>query len=115
MNTTNFDWRWITVILIVLYLIARPSLSPVTVVIGAVGAGWLLQTALTPWRTTRNVLGSSKVTYWRGQRIVTKQSASARIRSVSTLQVLLSVWYFVLGLGCAYATIIVFTGLVGLF
>lgn len=112
MNTVNLDWRAIVVIgLLLLFVFSR---NPATnIMLLAIGAGWALQSGLTPWRSGRGMLGSTKVTYWRGQKIVTKQPARARMRSVSTIQMLVSIWYILLGLGMAYAAIIWFIRFLG--
>ena len=110
MNTINFDWRLISVILVLLLVIF--SRSPQTnIVVLAIGAGWALQAGLAPWRGSRGVLGSSKVTYWRGQRIVTKQRSRGRSVDLSPVQMLVSVLYLALGLGMAYTAIAIFAQL----
>ncbi|HEX6290441.1 MAG TPA: hypothetical protein VFZ66_14725 [Herpetosiphonaceae bacterium] len=112
MNTTNIDWRWIALIFLILLLLSRNALTNIAVL--AIGAGWAIQAGLEPWRRSGSVLGSTKVTYWRGQRIVTKQPARARLRSVSPLQVIVSFVYVALGLGSAYAALYWFARVSGL-
>lgn len=112
MNTINFDWRLIAVIL-VLFLIFFSRNAQTNIVVLAIGAGWALQAGLAPWRTGRGVLGSSKVTYWRGQRIVTKPRGRARV-AVAPVQMLVSAVYLLLGLGMAYSAILTFVRLVQL-
>ncbi len=112
MNTMNVDWRAVVVILLVLLFIFSRN-PAVDVVLLTVGAAWALQSGLGPWRGGRSPLGSTKVTYWRGQKIVTKQPPRARLRSVGGLQLTVSVLYIVLGLGMAYAAIVSFLRLVG--
>ena len=112
MNTMNFDGRWIALIFLILFLLFR---SPQTdIVLLAIGAGWAIQAGLAPWQGGRNALGGTKVTYWRGQRIVTKQPVRARIRSVSGIQILVSIVYLALGLGMAYAAFSWFASLIRL-
>lgn len=114
MNTTNFDWRWIGVILILLFVLF-PS-RETRIVLGLIAAAWMIQAGLEPWRAGRSsTLGSTKVTYWRGQRIETKQSTRARIRSVSSLQMAASVLYLLLGVASGFAAIFSFAQLIGLF
>lgn len=113
MNTTNFDWRWVGVILILLMIFARDTRTDI--VVAAIGAAWMIQAGLEPWRGGRSsVLGSTKVTYWRGQRIETKVPARARLRSVSSIQMVVSALYLLLGLGSAFAAIYWFARLTGL-
>jgi hypothetical protein len=106
-NTPNFDPRWIFVIFIVLLLVLRGN-PYIDIVILLVGAGWALQAGLVPWRGTTSPIGRSKVTYWRGQRIEIQQPAWERVRSISLLQVLVSVIYLAVGLIAAYAAILSF-------
>ena len=112
MNTINFDWRWLAVIFVLL-LVLFPSPQTNIVVLG-IGAGWAIQAGLAPWRSGRSVLGGTKVTYWRGQKIVTKQPVRARVRSVSGVQLVVSLVYLALGLGRAYAALARFARLVSL-
>lgn len=113
MNTTNFDWRWLGVILILLFVLF-PS-RETRIVLGFIGAAWMIQAGLEPWRGGRSsVLGSTKVTYWRGQRIETKVPARARLRSVSSLQTAASVVYLLLGVAIGLAALYSFAQLSGL-
>jgi hypothetical protein len=107
-STSTIDWRLIVgLIFIFLILFSR---SPQTDIVGlAIGAGWMFSAGLAPWRG-RNPLGSTKVTYWRGERVVTR--TPARIRAVSPLQAVLSLWFLALGLGMAYAALRIFILLV---
>lgn len=113
MNTLNFDWRWLGVILILLFLLSPDPLTKV--VLAAIAAAWMVQAGLDPWRGGRSTLGSTKVTYWRGQRIETKVSTRARLRSVSSIQMVVSVIYLMLGVASAWAAIYSFGRLSGLF
>lgn len=110
MNTPNFDPRWIFVILIVLLAVFYRGGNPyMNIVILAVGAGWAIQAGFAPWRGNMSPIGGTKVIYWRGQRIeVQQQPAWQRVRSVSPLQVLVSLVYLALGLACAYAAVLLF-------
>ncbi len=107
MNTVHFDWRLIAVML-VLFLVIFSRSPQTNIVVLAIGAGWAIQAGLAPWRGSRGVLDGSKVTYWRGQRIVTKSAARGRRLSVTPVQILVSLWYLLLGLGMAYAAIAIF-------
>ncbi|MBV9791654.1 MAG: hypothetical protein JOZ51_25885 [Chloroflexi bacterium] len=113
MNTTNFDWRWIGVILIVLFVLF-PS-RETRIVLGLIGAAWMIQAGLEPWRAGRtSVLGNTKVTYWRGQRIETKVPTRTRIRSVSSLQMAASAIYLLVGVASGLAAIYSFAQISGL-
>jgi Na+-transporting NADH:ubiquinone oxidoreductase subunit NqrB len=108
----NFDGRWIALIFLILFLLFP---SPHTsIVLLAIGAAWAIQAGIAPWRGGRSTLGGTKVTYWRGQRIVTKQPTRARLRAVSGTQILVAIVYLALGLGMAYAAFIRFASLIGL-
>lgn len=111
MNTSTIDWRAILIVAVILLFVFSPN--PATqIVVLAVGAGWAIQSGLSPFRGRGGVLGSTKVTYWRGQKIVTKQPARARLRATSGLQMVVAALYLVLGLGMAYAAVIRFAALV---
>lgn len=111
MRTNAIDWRLVVGLIFLFFILF--SRSPQTdFIMLALGAGWFLQTGLTPWRGRGSVLGSTKVTYWRGERIVTRQPPRARFRSVGGMQLLVSVWYVVLGLSMVYAAILLFARLV---
>jgi hypothetical protein len=112
-NRINFDVRWLSVIFLVLILVSRNSLT--NIALGMVGAAWLLQAGLEPWRRGRSTLGSTKVTYWRGQRIVTKQPARARFQAVSSIQTVCSIVYLALGAVSAYAALYLFARVSNLF
>jgi hypothetical protein len=112
-NTMNFDWRWIGIILILLYVVFPDPRT--AIVVAAIGAGWMIQAGLQPWRAGRSSFSSTKVTYWRGQRIETRQSTRARIRSVSTIQMLVSGLYLLLGIASAFASLFSFIRLFGSF
>jgi hypothetical protein len=97
-NTTTLDWRAILVVVIILLIVfsGRPETNIVALAIGAV---WAIQSGIAPWRGRGGIIGgSTKVTYWRGE----------RYRSVSPVQVLVSFWYIALGLGMAYAALLTF-------
>jgi small-conductance mechanosensitive channel len=115
-NTINFDWRWIGVIFLILMLLPlRGQVNLTAVPVLAIAAAWLILSALEPWRAGRSSFSSTKVTYWRGQRIETRQPARARLRSVSSIQMLVSVLYLLLGVASAFAAIFWFARLSGLF
>ncbi len=110
MNTVNFDWRLVAVLL-VLFLMLFSRNPQTNIVVLAIGAGWAIQAGLAPWRGSRGVLGSSKVTYWRGQRIVTKQRSGGRGIGLSPVQIGVSLLYLTLGLGMVFAAIAIFVRL----
>lgn len=107
-NTSTIDWRMI-VGLIILFLILFSRSPQTNIIVLAIGAGWMFSAGLAPWRG-RHPLGSTKVTYWRGERIVTR--APARRIAVTPLQAVLSFWFLALGLGMAYAALRYFVLLV---
>lgn len=109
MNTINFDWRIIAaVVLLFLVIFSR---NPYTnIVVLAIGAGWAIQAGIAPWRS-RGVLGSSKVTYWRGQRIVSKPKGRGRL-ALTPVQILVSALYVLIGLGLALTAVLIFIGLI---
>jgi hypothetical protein len=110
-NTVNFDWRLIALLLFVFLIFFSRSIQT-NIVVLAIGAAWALQAGLAPWRGRRSILGGTKVSYWRGQRIVTKQPARARLRAVSSVQWAVSLVYVTLGLGMAAAAVLLFIRLV---
>ncbi len=107
-GSTTFDWRWIVVILVVLVLLGqlRFAASPALgVIVLAIGGYWAVQAGLEPWRGRGPVLGSAKVTYWRGQRIEMKQPARARFRTPATTPLIVSIVYLTMGLGLWFAAL----------
>lgn len=111
MRTNNLDWRLIAgLIFIFLILFSR---SPQTdLVLLAIGAGWFIQSGIAPFRGRGNLINGTKVSYWRGERIVTKVPARSRMRSVSPVQIGVSLLYVALGLSMAYAAVRLFVALV---
>jgi hypothetical protein len=129
MNRTNIDWRTFVIVLLVIVFLVGPlfgliggfvRIPAVSIAVAAFGAGWLISAGLGALRggggrRRGSVLGSSKVTYWRGQRIETRQSARARVQAnLSTVPLLVSAWYIAMGLGCAYTAVILLGQLSGL-
>lgn len=113
MNTSSFDWR-LLIGLIFLFLILF-SRSPQTDIIAlALGAAWMLNAALLPWRGRGSTLSGTRVVYWRGERIVTRSSARARLRTLSPVLVLASLAYLALGLAMIYAALLRFLLLIRL-
>jgi hypothetical protein len=99
---TDFDWRWIVVIVVALMFFGQLSLSPspiLGVVLLGLGGYWALQAGLAPWRNRGSLLGNTKVTYWRGQRIEMKQPRRSRWTAPATTPLLVSLVYLVLGIG----------------
>lgn len=123
MNTTNFDWRTIAIVLLVLFFIVSPLIRlisallftpPINVIAAAAGGFWLIKAGLAPWRGGRSPISTQKVTYWRGQRIVSKQSPARRVRSAGNVQFIGSAWYLALGAGSIYAAAIALARLTNL-
>jgi hypothetical protein len=109
-NNVSFDRRWL-VVLVLLLIVLNPR-GLIGVVVLGIGAGWALQAGLAPWRLGMGRIGgSTKVTYWRGQRIETKQAPSQRLRTLPITQLLVSVLYVVLGVGMAYSALLLFARL----
>lgn len=117
MRTNNTDLITFVVFLFVIVFLIGPfvrlvygflAIPPVTVATAIVGAVWFLSAAIGPLRggSRRSTLGSTKVTYWRGQRIETRLPPRARVRAASNVQAAGALWYLALGVGCAYAAII---------
>lgn len=100
MGRTTFDWRWILVIVIVLMFFGQLRLytgSGLDIFLFGLASYWTFRAGLGAWRDSGPVLGSSKVTYWRGQRIEMKQPRRARLRAPGTMQLAISVFYLALG------------------
>jgi hypothetical protein len=81
MRTPRFDWRWVAVIAFVAILAnsrALPWPIPVAALVGS--GGYLLYLAWESWgRTGLRSRGTTRVTYWRGER-VEMQRPAPRIR-----------------------------------
>ena len=103
MGRTTIDWRWIVAIIIVLIFFGQLNLgaSPaLSIIILALGGYWAVQAGLTPWRGRGSLFGSStKVTYWRCQRIELPQSRRPRFRTPAGLPLLASLIYLLMGAG----------------
>lgn len=116
MGRTSFDWRWIVIIFVALIFLGQVNLrfSPVIgVVLLALGGYWAIQAGLSSWRERGGggpLLGNTKVTYWRGQRIElprNNQSSARRLRlrTPAGTNLLVSVFYLVLGAGFVFAAV----------
>ncbi len=108
MGGSNFDWRWIVLILIALVFFGQVSLVPspyVGVILLALGGYWAVQAGLGPWRGRNAILGSKRVTYWRGQRIELGPPSRSRVRLPATTPLLVSVIYLALGAGLIFAAL----------
>ena len=102
MGGTTFDWRWIIVIVIALMFFGQLQISPspmVGVVLLALGGYWAVQAALRAWREASPGLGSTKVTYWRGQRIELRQPRRARFRTPAVTPLAVALIYLLMGAG----------------
>jgi len=104
-----FDSRWLILILVLLFVLNARGLAGVVLL--AVGAGWAIQAGLASLRISAPQIGGTKVTYWRGQRIETRQAPSQRVRSLPFTQLAIGVFYVVLGAGMAYAAVVLFARL----
>jgi hypothetical protein len=88
MSGSSFDWRWIAAIVFVAILVAGRNLPwPVVTLTLAAGGGYMLYLGWQVWkREGGSSGGSSRVTYWRGQRIELKpekrSSGTPSLRSV---------------------------------
>ncbi len=103
MSRTGFDWRWIVVIVVALMFFGQLnlSLSPIMgVVLLGLGGYWALQAGLTPWRGRGPLLGNTKVSYWRGQRIEMKQPRRSRFAVPAATPLAISVLYLALSAVC---------------
>ncbi len=112
MGRTSFDWRWIVLIFVALIFLGQVNLrfSPaVGVVLLALGAYWAIGAGLSAWRDRGSLLGSSKVTYWRGQRIELPRNSSParrlRLRAPAGTSLLISIFYLALGAGFVFAAV----------
>lgn len=99
----NFDWRWIVLVVLALMFFGQFSLRVSPVASGlllALGGCWAIMVGLEPWRRGRGaLLGNTKVTYWRGQRIEMRQPGRARLRTPPTTSLIVSILYLVVGVG----------------
>jgi hypothetical protein len=109
---TTVDWRWIVMILVVLVFFGIVRLNiprELAVLLLALGGYWAVMAGLQPWRQPGALLGSPKVTYWRGQRIELPARGStarrARFRTPGGTALIVSVIYLGLGIGCWYAAV----------
>lgn len=78
MRNFRFDWRWGALIVFVALLANARSLPwPATALALALGAAFMFNLAWEVWGRTgvRRPGSSSRVTYWRGQRIETPNAA----------------------------------------
>jgi hypothetical protein len=65
----RFDWRWVAVIGVLVVLANAGRLPwPVTALVAAGGACWLLAQGWRVWVREGGAPARSRVTYWRGQR-----------------------------------------------
>lgn len=77
----------------------------------AIGAYWAIQAGLGSWRERGggSLLGNTKVTYWRGQRIELPRSGSParglRLRTPAGTKLLVSIFYLALGAGFVFAAV----------
>ena len=112
MGRTTFDWRWIIVIVIALIFFGQIRVAPsveLGIVLLALGGYWAVQAGLGPWRERGPLLSSTKVTYWRGQRIELPAGGARarrpRFRTPAATSLAVSLLYFTLGAGCWFAAL----------
>ena len=112
MGRTSFDWRWIVIIFVALIFLGQVNLrfSPaIGVVLLALGGYCAIQAGLSSWGERGPLLGSSKVTYWRGQRIELPRNQSPvrrlGLRTPAGTSLLVSIFYLVLGAGFVFAAV----------
>ena len=102
MGRTTFDWRWIVVIVVALIFFGQLRLAPspeLGIILLALGGYWAILAGLGPWRNRGSLLGSTKVTYWRGQRIELRQPRRVQWRTITGMPLLVSLVYLILGAG----------------
>ncbi|MBA3946185.1 MAG: hypothetical protein H0X37_16680 [Herpetosiphonaceae bacterium] len=107
MGQTQFDWRWLVLVLVVLLFFGQVSLnlSPLfAIVVLGLCAWWMLQAGIRPWRGMRTFSGS-RDTYWRGQRIQLEQPRRNRFALPATLPLVSSICYFAMAAFLAVAVI----------
>lgn len=110
MGRTTFDWRWIIVILVALAFFGQLRLAPsreIGIVLLALGGYWAIQAGLQPWRERGSLLGSPKVTYWRGQRLDLNPRPTRRSRwqVPPAMPLGISLFYLALGVGFVLAAL----------
>ena len=108
MGRTTFDWRWIIIIVVALMFFGQlrfATSSGLGVIVLALGGYWAIQAGIEPWRTGRSLFGSTKVTYWRGQRIELRQPRRARFHTPGAMQLLVSFIYLSLAAGLWFAAL----------
>ncbi len=104
---TQFDWRWLVLVLVVLLFFGQVSLSlsPLfAIVLLGLCAWWMFQAGIRPWRGMRT-FGSRHETYWRGQRVRLEQPRRSRFALPATLPLVSSICYFVMATFLAVAVI----------
>ena len=102
MGRTSFDWRWIILIVIALMFFGQLRLAPSSelgIVLLGLGGYWAIQAGLGAWRSGGATLGSTKVTYWRGQRLEIPQTRRQRFRTPAATPLLVALVYMAMGVG----------------
>ena len=118
MGRGSFDWRWVVVIFIALVLFGQLSLRPspsLGVLLLALGGYWAISAGLEPWRGRGSLMGSRRVTYWRGQRIELgpARRARTRVNLPPTTGLIVSILYLTMGVGLIFAALRLLLRLVG--
>ncbi len=77
MRTSRFDWRWVAVIAFVAILVNSRALPwPIPAAALGISGGYLLYAAWEAWgRTGLRSRGTTRVTYWRGERVEMQRPA----------------------------------------
>ncbi len=102
LGRTTFDWRWIILLVIALMFFGQLRLAPSSglgIVLLAAGGYWAIQAGLDAWRSGGATLGSTKVTYWRGQRLEIPQRRGPRFRTPAATPMIVSAVYLTMGAG----------------
>ena len=116
MGRTTFDWRWIILLLIALMFFGQLRLAPSSglgVVLLAAGGYWAIQAGLGAWRSGGATLGSTKVTYWRGQRLEIPQTRRQRFRTPAATPLIIAFVYVAMGVGLLLGALRLLLRLVG--
>lgn len=107
MRNFRFDWRWGALIIFIAVLANTRSLPwPVPALALALGAAFLINMAWSAWGGSggRRPGSAARVTYWRGQRIETR-NAAPRIQPGDFSTLLPVLLYGGLGLALALAAL----------
>jgi hypothetical protein len=115
MRTPRFDWRWVAVIAFVAILANSRALPwPIPAATLGLAGGYLLYMAWEAWgRTGLRSRGTTRVTYWRGERVELQRPA-ARFRPGDFTTLVPALVYALLGSALVLAAIALVLGRLGL-